>query len=405
MSHFKQNFPLFDQYPGLVYLDTGATSLKPRSVIAAERSYEETLSTNVGRGLYPLAEEATERFEAVRGQVARFIGAQDEREIIFTSGTTASLNLAASLLEPILQTTDNIITTTLEHHSNFLPWAELARRKGRPLRLAPFTESGTIDTEALLSLVDSETKIVALSALSNVFGIQNPVTDIVRRIRAQNPNTLIIIDAAQMAGHLPVNVTVWDADLVAFSGHKMYGPTGTGILYGKHTLLETYSPTVFGGGMVLDACASPVAYKASPYCFEAGTPNISGVLGLGAAITFLQDIGFDTVSRHEHQLMSVMIDQLQQAFGTQIHILGDIQAQERSGIISFTLDGLHPHDLAQVLGEKHVCIRAGEHCAAPLHRTLGLPATARVSLGMYNTEEDIQTLIETIRQAQQLLHS
>lgn len=398
----KRYFPLFDRHPSLVYLDTGATCPKPQEVITAEREYEEAFSTNVGRGLYPLAEATTERFETVRSQVARFIRAESEREIIFTSGTTASLNLAAALLTPALRSDDHIITTELEHHSNALPWIELARAKNSTLHSAPFTQDGTIDVEALLSLINTETKVITLSALSNVFGTRNPITDIIKRIRSRNPETIVIVDAAQMAGHFPIDVTEWDADLVAFSGHKMYGPTGIGILFGKHTLLETFKPVVFGGGMVVDACAEPAEYKESPFCFEAGTPNISGVIGLGAAITFLEHIGFDTIRTHEKSLLAVTLVRLRENFGDRIHILGTDDIEKRSGIISFVLDGIHPHDLAQVLGEHGISIRAGEHCAAPLHRKLGLSATARVSFGIHNTEEDVEKLISGVKNARTL---
>lgn len=407
----RHHFPLFDRHPSLVYLDAGATCPKPREVIAAEREYEEAFSTNVGRGLYPLAEATTERFEAVRSQVARFIGAESEREIIFTSGTTTSLNLAAALLAPTLRSGDHIITTELEHHSNSLPWIELARHSSKgglahtkniPLRLIPFTEEGSIDTDQLIALIDSKTRIVALSALSNVFGTRNPIADIVKRIRSRNPETIVVVDAAQMAGHFPVDVTEWDADLVAFSGHKMYGPTGVGILFGKHTLLETLKPVVFGGGMVVDACAEPAEYKESPFCFEAGTPNISGVIGLGAAITFLEHIGFETIRTHEKNLLTMTLTRLRENFGDQIHILGTDDIEKRGGLISFTLDHIHPHDLAQILGEHDISIRAGEHCAALLHRKLGLSATARVSFGIYNTEEDVEKLISGIKNARTL---
>jgi cysteine desulfurase/selenocysteine lyase len=398
----KHHFPLFDRHPSLVYLDAGATCPKPQEVIGAEREYEEAFATNVGRGLYPLAEATTERFEAVRSQVARFIGAEDAREIIFTSGTTASLNLAAALLAPTLRSGDHIITTELEHHSNSLPWIELALAKNSTLHSAPFTQDGTIDVEALLSLINTETKIIALSALSNVFGTRNPISEIIRHIRSRNPETIVVVDAAQMAGHFPIDVAKWDADLVAFSGHKMYGPTGTGILFGKHTLLKTLRPVVFGGGMVVDACAEPAEYKESPFCFEAGTPNISGVIGLGAAITFLEHIGFETIRTHEKNLLTMTLTRLRENFGDQIHILGTDNIEKRGGLISFTLDHIHPHDLAHILGEHNICIRAGEHCAASLHRKLGIPATARISFGVYNTEEDVEKLITGIKNARTL---
>ena len=406
----KSHFPIFGRQKELVYLDSAATSLKPESVLSAEREYEESYSANIGRGLYPLAERATLAFETSRKKVATFIKASPDK-IIFTSGTTGSINLAAQLLSSSIKTGDNIVVTELEHHSNFLPWKELTRTKNIELRIAPCTDEGLIDIDRLGSLVDGQTCITAFTAISNVTGGINPVGDIVRIIKEKNPKCITIIDAAQAVGHVAIDAKEWDADFIAFSGHKGYGPTGIGVLYGKKEILEQLPPVTFGGGMVVDvyptpplagrACAS--IYREIPYRFEAGTPNISGAIGLGAAIDFIEDISLTTLREHDTLLTKYAIEKLMSAFGDSIHILGPSDIEKRSSIISFTIEGIHPHDLAELLGERDICIRAGEHCAAPLHRALDLPATARVSFGVYTTEEDIDRLINEIKSIKKFL--
>jgi cysteine desulfurase/selenocysteine lyase len=406
----KKHFPIFKHQPDLVYLDSAATALKPQAVMETARGYEETYSANIGRGLYPIAEQATEAFEAVRDQTARFIGATS-REIIFTKNTTDSLNMVAIWIAPRLRTGDNIVITAAEHHANYLPWVELAEAKGIELRVAPFNTEGLIERDTLASLVDLRTVLVAFGAVSNVFGAINPVRDLIQAIKAKNQQALTIIDAAQAVGHIPIDTHDWDADFVAFSAHKLYGPTGVGILYGKAMLLETLPPLTFGGGMVLDACppkdgraSSPTReYKDIPYRFEAGTPNISGVIGWGAALDFLEKTGIENIRAHEASLVTYALAKLQESFGEKIQLLGPQEPTLHSGLIAFTLEGIHPHDLAHILGEQGICIRAGEHCASPLHRKLNLTATARVSFGLYNSSEDIDTLIEGIKNARTVL--
>lgn len=406
----KERFPLFSHRRDFVYLDSGATALKPDSVIAAEREYEEEYSSNIGRGLYPIAEEATRRYEAVREETARLINAE-AREIIFTRNTTDALNTVALMLASRIKPGDNIIVTAAEHHSNFLPWIELARARNAELRIAPFDEEGFINREALTQLVDDQTFLVACTAVSNVFGAINPIETIVNDIRKKNPATLTIVDAAQVIGHIAIDVTAWDADFIAFSSHKAYGPTGVGILFGKSEVLETLTPVIFGGGMVLDACSSSgdvidpsfvPEYKVSPYRFEAGTPNISGVIGWGASIEFMRGIGIAKIREHEISLTRYALENLHSTFGDAIRILGPVSSLDRGGLISFTLNGIHPHDLAHILGEQNIALRAGEHCAAPLHRTLNLSATARISFGVYSSEKDIDRLIEEIKKARVL---
>lgn len=417
-KHLRQNFPIFEHRPELVYLDSAATALKPAAVIDAERNYLEKYSSNVGRGLYPLAEETTAMFEDARHTIARFIGASPE-EIIFTSGTTGAINTAARLIEPSVAAGASIVTTTLEHHSNFLPWSELAKRTSAAFRIAPasppaspnrdgslggpITPAGSIDAEALLSLIDETTAIVAFSLVSNVTGAITPAAELIKRIKEKQPRAIVIVDAAQAIGHLPIDAVSLDADFLAFSGHKVFAPSGIGILYGKQSLLETLRPTDFGGGMVLDAAADTPEYKETPSRFEAGTPNIGGTIALGTAIRFIETIGVEAIRLHEKTLTAYAVEKLKSAFGSDIAIIGPADPEKRGGLVAFTLDGVHPHDIAHLLGERNICIRAGEHCAAPLHRSLGLAATARISFSVYNSEEDIDKLINALKDIHTLI--
>ncbi len=402
-SEIKTRFPIFQHHPELVYLDSAATSLKPQTVIDAEREYLEEYSTNVGRGLYPLAEKATEKFEAVREKVARHIKAAGSQEIIFTSSTTGSINLAADLLNHTVNNGDNLIITAMEHHSNFLPWQELVRQKNADLRVAPLTQTGELDLGILQNLVDARTKIVAFTAVSNVLGTINPVQEIVTIIKNINPHTLILVDAAQATGSIPLDVTRWNADLVAFSAHKMFGPTGVGVLYGKSHLLEKLRPVTFGGNMVLDVGqASETIYKEAPTRFEAGTPNIGGVIALGAALDYIENLGPANIRGHEKNLTDHALKRLQETFRNDIRIIGPINPERHGSIISFALNGIHPHDIAHLLGEKNICIRAGHHCAAPLHRALGLDATTRISFSVYNNEDDVEKLIGVLKEIQKM---
>ncbi len=407
----KNDFPIFRHHPDLTYLDSAATALKPETVIDAVSGYYETLSTNVGRGLYPLAEETTARMEGTREKTARFIGA-DTEEVIFTHGTTESMNLLASVLADRVKRDDNIVVTAMEHHSNFLPWERLARERGAELRVIPLSADGSIDMEILRNHVGSETSIFAFPAVSNVLGTINPVAAFVREAKRLNPGILTIVDAAQAAGHVAIDVREWDCDFLAFSGHKMFGPTGVGILYGKRGILETLPPYQVGGGMVLDVYPNPPAagracasiYKDIPHRFEAGTPDIAAIIGFGAAIDFIGGIGGSAIREHEIGITRYALDRLRSSFGADITIYGPEKAEDRGGLVSFTLSGVHPHDLAQVLGEKNIAIRAGEHCAAPLHRALDIPATARVSFSVYTEEGDVDRLIDGMRDARKIFN-
>lgn len=404
LHNIRDDFPIFRHHPDMAYLDSAATALKPKAVIDAVSEYYATLSTNVGRGLYPLAEETTTRMEQTREKTARFIGA-DTGEIIFTHGATESMNLLAFILSDRVKQGDSIVITAMEHHSNFLPWERLAREHGAELRVIPLAADGTVDMDMFRNHVGPETRILAFPAVSNVLGTINPVAAFVREAKRLSPDILTIVDAAQAAGHLPIDVKEWKCDFLAFSGHKMFGPTGIGILYGKHGLLETLPPYQVGGGMVEDACARDPEYKAVPYRFEAGTPDIAAIIGFGAAIDFIGEIGIGPLREHEIGITRYALDRLRTAFGADMTIYGPGKSEGRGGLISFTLDRVHPHDLAQVLGEKNIAIRAGEHCAAPLHRALDIPATARISFSAYTETGDIDRLIEGMKDAQRIFNA
>ena len=398
-STIRQDFPIYASQPELVYLDSAATALKPKMVIEAMSHYYSEYSTNVGRGLYPLAEKATLAFDKARKTVARFVNTKQPDAVVFAANATQAINLVALGLEHRITAENNIVVTELEHHSNYLPWKELARRTGAELRIAHFTSDGFIDATHLVSLVDSHTAIVAFSAVSNVFGVVNSIPSLIASLRRVRPETLVLVDACQLAGHFPIDSQAWDADFIVFSGHKLFGPTGIGVLTGKIAALELLTPMNVGGGTVLDACSSVTEYKRLPENLEGGTPNIAGAIGLGAAIDFVEGLGWEHIRAHERTLVHSLITKLRAAFGDTLHILGSEAAESRAGIVAFTLDGIHPHDLAQLLGEEDVCVRAGEHCAAPLHRAIGLSASTRVSVSVYSTESDIDRLVSALKKA------
>ncbi len=401
-EHIRNDFPIYESQSDLVYLDSAATALKPKIVIDAMNRYYFEYSANVARGLYPLAEGATTALDAARKTVAHFVNAEKPESVIFTANATQAINLVALGLESRITEKNNIVVTELEHHSNYLPWKELSKRTKAEFRIARFDTSGTVDTAHLTSLIDEGTSIVAFSAVSNVFGVIHPVKNIIRAIREKNPGVLILIDACQAAGHIPVDIQDWDADFVVFSGHKLFGPTGIGVLAGKQPSLESLVPMNVGGGTVLDACSKVTEYKKLPENLEGGTPNIAGAIGLAKAIEYVETIGLGSIHDHEIELSQYAIEKLTQAFGDEIHILGSIDPHTRAGIVSFALAGLHPHDLAHLLGEENICVRAGEHCASPLHRRLSLGATTRLSLSIYSTRTDIDRLITAMQKIRQI---
>lgn len=394
----KNDFPIFQHQPDLVYLDSAATAQKPQIVLEAMRTYYEEYTANVARGLYPMAEMATLAVSQARERVADFIESEIE-STIFVASATHGINLVASGLREHITKENNIVVTAVEHHSNFLPWKELAKKTDAEFRVAEPLTDGRLTEESILQHIDAQTRILSFTAVSNVLGVINPVKQIIQAVRAKNPHILILIDACQAVGHIPVSVADWDVDYLVFSGHKVFGPTGIGVLAGKRRSLELLGPVNVGGGTVLDPLSSPTEYKQLPDSLEGGTPNIAGIIGLGAAIGYVKALGLTALHEHEQTLIALAEQRLHKTFGDRFHIVGPTNSTGRAGILSFTIDGIHPHDLAQLLGEDNICIRAGEHCARPLHRSLNINASARLSVSIYNTEEDIEKLIHGIKRA------
>lgn len=397
----KNDFPIFKHQPDLVYLDSAATAQKPAIVLDAMRTYYEEYTANVARGLYPLAEMATLAVSQAREHVASFLESEVENTV-FVASATHGINLVAAGLREEVKSGENIVVTALEHHSNFLPWKELAAKTGAEFRVATVDDNGRLSVENIVAQIDAKTRILAFTAVSNVLGLINPVEQIVEAVRKKNPNTLILVDACQAVGHIPVSMKEWDVDYLVFSGHKTFGPTGIGVLAGKKKSLERLGAVNVGGGTVLDPLSSPVAYKKLPELLEGGTPNIAGIIGLGRAIEYIEALGIESIHTHEKTLLTYLVNNLKEAFGSQVTVLGG-ETEKRAGILSFVLSGMHPHDLAHLLGEENICIRAGEHCARPLHKSFNLLASARVSVSIYNTEADIQKLVASIQQATDIM--
>ena len=375
----------------LVYLDNAATSQKPRCVIDAITRYYERSNANVHRGLHRLWEEATEAYESSRAAVARYINARTTREIIFTRGATEALNLvAAAWGRHSLRPGDEILLTEMEHHSNLIPWQLVAEASGASLRFIPFDEHGLLELDELDRLLTDRTKLVGVTHMSNVFGTINPVRRIVEAARERG--AVVLVDAAQSVPHMPVDVTELDCDFLAFSGHKMCGPTGVGVLYGKEHLLEAMPPYQGGGEMISSVWLDRATWNELPYKFEAGTPNIAGAVGLHAAIDYLSALGMEAIRTYEEELTRHALERLGGV--PEIHIYGE--APERGGVIAFNLGDLHPHDVAQFLDHEGIAIRAGHHCAYPIMRKLGVAATARASLYFYNTADDVDRLVDAL---------
>lgn len=366
----------------LIYLDSSATSLKPRQVISKETEYYEMYCANVFRGIYRTSEEATEEFENARTKVAAFIGAKESAEVIFTRNASESINLVASSMKK----TDKVVTTIMEHHSNFVPWQQLA-----DLKVLKLGDDGRLNLKDLEKLITRKTKLLAMTAVSNVLGTINPIRLIRRIVKRINPSCLIVVDAAQAAPHMKIDVRDWGADFVAFSSHKMLGPTGVGVLWGKREVLEQLSPYQYGGDMIKEVHVEKTVFADLPHKFEAGTPNIAGVIGFGAAVDYLNAIGMDAVRCHEEEITDYALKALLNV--RDVTVYGPKEAKDRGGVIAFTMKGVHAHDIAQLLDEDNVCIRAGHHCAMPLHEYLHIPATARASFYAYTTKEDVDALI------------
>jgi cysteine desulfurase/selenocysteine lyase len=393
-KELKQLFPILNQevngHP-LVYLDSAATSQKPTSVIEAVSNYYRLDNSNVHRGVHTLGTRATDAYEGAREKIRKFINAKSTQEIVYTRGTTTALNLVASSYgKANVGEGDEIIITYMEHHSNLIPWQQVAKQTGATLKYFPLQEDGTLTIEDVRSTITPNTKIVALTMVSNVLGTMNPIKEIAQI--AHENGAVIVVDGAQGAPHLGIDVQDLDIDFLAFSGHKMCGPTGIGVLYGKKQLLENMEPIEFGGEMIDFVGLHESTWKELPWKFEGGTPIIAGAIGLGAAIDFLQEIGLDNILEHEHKLAAYALEKMSTIEGLTIY--GPAEAENRAGVITFNLSDVHPHDVATVLDAEGIAVRAGHHCAQPLMKWLNVSATARASFYLYNTEEDIDKLVE-----------
>jgi len=399
-SDLKDQFPLLSQIINghqIVYLDSAASSQKPDSVIEAMNSYYRTINANVHRGAYEIAAQATEAMEMSRGQIAKFIGANSANEVVFTKNATESFNLVArSWGGQNLSEGDAVLITDMEHHANIVPWQILGAERGFEIRWIPLTSDGHLDLDQLDQLLDG-VKMVSVTAMSNVLGTLNPVREIADR--AHEVGALVTVDASQYVPHLPTNVNDLGADLMCFTGHKMCGPTGIGVLWGREEILDSMPPFLGGGEMILDVRRDGFTPNELPHKFEAGTPPIAEIIGLGAAVSFLESLGMAEIRQHEIQLTEYALNALGERYGDELTIHGPKDASQRCGVLSIQYRDVHPHDLSQVLDQRGICVRAGHHCAKPLMRELGVGATARASLYLYNDESDIDALVDSLEPA------
>jgi cysteine desulfurase/selenocysteine lyase len=401
VARVRGDFPILkEQVHGkpLVYLDNAATTQKPRAVIEAEEHFYLASCSNVHRGVHHLSEQATRAYEDARVKVQRFLNAAEAREIIFVRGTTEAINLVAGTYgRKNLQSGDEVLITAMEHHSNIVPWQILCREKGAALRVAPIQDNGELILEEFEKLLNPRTRLVAVAHVSNVLGTVNPVREIIQM--AHRWNVPVLLDGAQAAAHQKVDVRALDCDFYTLSGHKLYGPTGIGVLYGKAALLAAMPPYQSGGDMISSVSFEKTVYNVIPYKFEAGTPNIAGTLGLGAAIDYLNRLGLDNVGAYEQELLAYATEGLSRIPG--LRLIGT--AREKAAVLSFVLDGLHPHDVGTVLDQEGIAVRTGHHCAQPLMDRFGVPATTRASLAFYNTKEEIDALVKGIQKVKEIL--
>ena len=396
----RKDFPIFETEARgrpLVYLDSAATSQKPRQVIERIVRFYETENSNVHRGVYELGERATAAYEGARKVCGRFIGAQSERSIVFTRSTTESINLVRfTWARANVHEGDEVLVTELEHHSNLIPWQMLCEETGATLRHLPLDDEGRLRTDLLPDHITDRTKLVCVGLMSNVMGTINPVRELADAVHAVGG--LIVVDAAQAAPHLAIDVGQLDADFLAFSSHKMCGPTGAGVLYGREHLLEEMPPFHGGGEMIREVWPDRATWNEIPYKFEAGTPNIAQAVGMAAAVEYLEGLGMESVRAHEMETTRYALDRLSDAGAI---VYGPRDVKQRGGVVAFNLEGVHPHDMATIVDQEGVCIRAGHHCAQPLMRRLGVPATARASFYVYNTQEDVDALVAALAKARE----
>lgn len=392
----RTEFPLLTAQSGLVYLDSAATAQKPVPVLDAVRRYYETENANPHRGAYALSAAATEAYHRARQRVARFVGIADADALVFVRGTTEGMNLVATAWgRANVSRGDNVVVTRMEHHANFVPWQQLARAVGAEFRIVELDATGNIDVAAMERLVDARTRVVAFGHVSNALGTINPVAQIVRISRERSPSALVVCDGAQAVPHLTVSVDSLGVDVYAFSGHKIGGPMGIGAVYVRRPILEAMPPYQFGGDMIEWVNDDDTTWNVVPHKFEAGTPNVAGAVGLAAACDYLDSLGMDSVREHELLLTTAAMRALSEVEG--VTVFGTETAEGRSGVVSFAMADVHPHDVATSLDAAGVCVRAGHHCAQPLMRALDVPATTRASFWVYNTLQDVDALVRAVK--------
>ncbi|MDP2927038.1 MAG: SufS family cysteine desulfurase [bacterium] len=401
LKRYLKDFPLLAKAKTLIYLDSAASSLKPAVVIEKIKEYYEQYGVNIFRGIYKISEKATQEYEKTREAVARFINGRPE-EVIFTRNTTESLNLLAySLVYNQLKPGDEIAVSIMEHHANFVPWQQLALKRGARLKIIDIDDNGYLKTPE--KSITKKTKVLALTYVSNVLGTINPIKEIIKRAKKINPGTITIIDGAQAVPHLKVDVRDLGCDFLAFSSHKMLGPTGVGILWGRKEALDELSPFNYGGEMIKEVYPDRTIFEDIPYKFEAGTPDIAGVIAFRAAIEYLEKVGMEKIRNHEMELTGYALKRLTEEFKSELKVFGPKNTKDRGGVIAFAFQDFHGHDIAQILADENICVRAGHHCAMPLHQRLGLASSARASFYLYNDENDVEKLIKGLKKVRKIL--
>ena len=395
VNKIRKDFPFLSQSiydKPVVFFDTGASAQKPQVVIDAIADAYAFSYANVHRGVYFLSQEASKNYENVRSIVQKFINAKSQNEIVITKGTTEAINLVANSLNDFIRAGDEIVVTEMEHHANFVPWQMLAEHKELTFKVAKVTDNGELDVDNLFSLITQKTKVLAITLCSNVLGTINPIKEIIKKVKVINPSTIVLVDGAQAVIHSKVDVQDLDCDFFVFSSHKLYGPTGVGVLYGKYDLLDKLSPYNYGGDMVEDVTIAKTTFAKPPYKFEAGTPDIVGAIGFGRAIEYVNSIGMDNIESYEQQLLKYATTELKKIQG--LRIVGE--AKHKAGVITFVVDGCNAGDIGELLAIKGMCVRTGKHCAHPLLYRFGINATVRMSFGMYNTFEEIDLFIKAL---------
>ena len=396
----KEEFPILSKEVNnkpLIYLDNASTTQKPASVIDEIQEYYECTNSNIHRGVHHLSQKATEEYEEARTKIQKFIGAESSKEIVFVRGATEAVNLVAnSYVNPLLSEGDNIIISHMEHHANIVPWQLIAKQKNIDIKVIPINEKGELVIAELDNLIDKQTKFISLNHVSNSLGTVNPVEELIQK--AHQNNIRIMIDGAQAVQHMKVNVTDLDVDFYCFSGHKMYGPTGIGILYGKKEILDKMEPYQGGGDMIKSVTFEKTIYNDVPHIFEAGTPNIVGAIGLGKAIDFIEKTTLEKIEEHEMDLLNYATQKISKIEG--VRIIGT--SENKASVISFVMDGIHPHDIGTIMDNLGIAIRAGHHCSQPVMDFYDIPATARASFAIYNTKEDVDKLIEGIEKTKEV---